>query len=306
MAIFHMPDVGEASFLGRAVNERFSLRLYKNDVLSGLDDDAIAGLSSSDFTAADFTGYASAIVETADWTTTGGQPTVAVNLEKTFTCTANITVQQVYGYWLVSSSSGELRGFRQFDAPVPIEFNGDQIKITPAFHLSNKGDLMPTGTISHFGGSTAPAGYLLCDGAAVSRTVYANLFAVIGTFFGSGDGSTTFNVPDSRQKFYLNKAATGTGSTLGGSGGAIDHNHSLEGSDGSDSFSHIQTLTAGYMIYNQKTVNSWNYDVKFDPDGASGGVKSAFTGSTTGAAALGGSTADENPPYLVVNSIIKT
>ena len=57
----------------------------------------------------------------------------------------------------------------------------------------------PIGTISPFGGSTIPSGYLLCDGQTVSRTTYAELFAVIGTAFGTGDGSTTFNVPDLRE-----------------------------------------------------------------------------------------------------------
>lgn len=53
----------------------------------------------------------------------------------------------------------------------------------------------PIGAIIPFGGDTAPTGYLLCDGSAVSRTTYADLFAVIGTKFGPGDGSTTFNLP---------------------------------------------------------------------------------------------------------------
>lgn len=55
-----------------------------------------------------------------------------------------------------------------------------------------------TGTIAAFGVTTAPSGYLKCNGAAVSRTTYADLYAVIGTTFGTGDGSTTFNVPDLR------------------------------------------------------------------------------------------------------------
>ena len=54
------------------------------------------------------------------------------------------------------------------------------------------------GVIFPFGGSTAPGGFLMCDGSAYSRTLYAALFAVIGTTFGAGDGSTTFNVPDMR------------------------------------------------------------------------------------------------------------
>lgn len=57
----------------------------------------------------------------------------------------------------------------------------------------------PIGSIIPFGSSTIPAGYLLCNGQAVSRTTYSALFAVIGTAFGVGDGSTTFNVPDMRE-----------------------------------------------------------------------------------------------------------
>lgn len=53
----------------------------------------------------------------------------------------------------------------------------------------------PVGAIQAFGGSTAPLGWLMCDGSAVSRTTYAALFAVIGTRYGSGDGSTSFNLP---------------------------------------------------------------------------------------------------------------
>jgi microcystin-dependent protein len=52
--------------------------------------------------------------------------------------------------------------------------------------------------IMAFGGASVPSGYLLCDGSAVSRTSYANLFAAIGTAWGEGDGSTTFNLPDLR------------------------------------------------------------------------------------------------------------
>ncbi|GAH87071.1 unnamed protein product, partial [marine sediment metagenome] len=54
----------------------------------------------------------------------------------------------------------------------------------------------PTGSVIMFGGAVAPTGYLLCNGAAVSRITYANLFAVTGTTFGVGNGTTTFNIPD--------------------------------------------------------------------------------------------------------------
>lgn len=52
------------------------------------------------------------------------------------------------------------------------------------------------GFVSAFAGSSAPSGWLVCDGSAVSRTDYADLFAAIGTTYGTGDGSTTFNLPD--------------------------------------------------------------------------------------------------------------
>lgn len=60
-----------------------------------------------------------------------------------------------------------------------------------------------TGMISMYGGSSAPTGFLLCDGSAVSRTTYSSLFSVISTTYGTGDGSTTFNVPDLRSAFPL-------------------------------------------------------------------------------------------------------
>lgn len=61
--------------------------------------------------------------------------------------------------------------------------------------------LTPTGAVQTFAMSSAPAGWLKANGAAVSRTAYANLFAAIGTTFGGGDGSTTFNLPDARGYF---------------------------------------------------------------------------------------------------------
>ena len=64
-------------------------------------------------------------------------------------------------------------------------------------------EIMPAGTIVAFGNTTAPTGWLACNDAAVSRTTYARLFAVIGTSFGVGDGSGNFNVPDLRDRVPL-------------------------------------------------------------------------------------------------------
>lgn len=104
------------------------------------------------------------------------------------------------------------------------EHNADGTHVTaPVTTASAIG--IPVGTIMPYAGSSTPSGFLLCNGAAVSRSTYKALFDVIGTTYGTGDGSTTFNVPDLRQRFPLGLAASGTGSTLGGNGGTIDHVH---------------------------------------------------------------------------------
>ena len=74
------------------------------------------------------------------------------------------------------------------------------------------------GAIKPWGKATAPAGYVLCDGAAISRTDYADLFAVISTTYGAGNGSTTFNVPDLQGK--MPQGYDGSTYALAGTGGA--------------------------------------------------------------------------------------
>lgn len=81
----------------------------------------------------------------------------------------------------------------------------------------------PPGVIQGFAGATAPDGWLLCNGAAVSRSTYADLFAQIGTTFGAGNGSTTFNVPDYRGRVIVGKSSDAEFSTIGQVGGEIKH-----------------------------------------------------------------------------------
>jgi len=80
---------------------------------------------------------------------------------------------------------------------------------------SGGSSFIPIGGILIYGGAGAPTGFVLCDGAAISRTTFSALFAVIGTQYGVGDGSTTFNVPDFRTnesfpRGALNDGARGT------------------------------------------------------------------------------------------------
>lgn len=89
----------------------------------------------------------------------------------------------------------------------------------------------PVGAIQMLGGGATPAGWLLCNGAAVSRTTYAALFAQIGTAHGAGDGTTTFNVPDMRGRYPRGVAASGTGDAVGetfGNDAIVDHTHPVD------------------------------------------------------------------------------
>lgn len=79
----------------------------------------------------------------------------------------------------------------------------------------------PVGEITMWGTTTAPTGWLVCDGTAVSRTTYSGLFAVIGTTFGVGNGSTTFNLPDFRGKVAIGRNASDTDfDAMGETGGS--------------------------------------------------------------------------------------
>ena len=73
-----------------------------------------------------------------------------------------------------------------------------------------KTSVLPTGSYIQFAGSQAPAGFLVCNGGAISRTTYSKLFAVIGTTYGSGDGSTTFNLPNLTDRFLQGSSTSGT------------------------------------------------------------------------------------------------
>ena len=88
---------------------------------------------------------------------------------------------------------------------------------------SQPGDVFPAGVMLHFAGAAAPTGWLICDGTAVSRATYPSLFSAVGTTYGAGDGSTTFNLPDTRGRVIASKHTSGTFQTLGATGGEETH-----------------------------------------------------------------------------------
>lgn len=87
-----------------------------------------------------------------------------------------------------------------------------QLPSAPYCEVAHNAAAVPAGCIMPFAGPVAniPAGWMLCDGTAISRTTYANLYNVIGVAWGTGDGSTTFNLPDLRGMFLRGVAGTDT------------------------------------------------------------------------------------------------
>lgn len=111
---------------------------------------------------------------------------------------------------------------------VPSELNNAQM-------LEALRAFAPAGQVAHFARASAPAGWLTADGSAVSRASYARLFTAIGTTFGAGDGSTTFNVPDLRGEFVRGLDAgrgIDAGRTLGSSQAGDNKAHDHGGSSG--------------------------------------------------------------------------
>lgn len=163
--------------------------------------------------------------------------------------------------------------------------------------------LMPTGVIVPYAATDAPAGWLACTGAAVSRDDYARLFAVIGTTYGEGDGSTTFNVPDMRRVFPIGLATTGTGATeIGEKGGAFNHTHTnpTTASDGAHTHTQGNTGSAGDHTHTNPTTSSAGAHTHSIPSHTHGGTTGG-TSLTTGSAgshshSTGGPSANSSVP----------
>ena len=139
-------------------------------------------------------------------------------------------------------------------------------------------EIIPAGTIVGYGAGSAPTGWLLCDDTAVSRTTYARLFAVIGTGYGGGDGSGSFNVPDLRDKVPLGKGANND--TLGTTTGSAAASSVLA----STSKTGVTTAAANTGTANTGTGNTGTGTTG---TGTSGNSTATTTAANTGTANTG-------------------
>lgn len=152
--------------------------------------------------------------------------------------------------------------------------------------------LVPTGSIIAYGGSSTPSAWLFCDGAAVSRTTYSTLYSKIGTTWGSGDGLTTFNVPDLQNMFLR-----GSGSSAVGVYEAdtyLNHTHPI--SDPGHAHVVYGVLEAAYQAGNIRSLSS--------SSGNNVNSASAATGITVNSSTTGGT--ETRPKNKRVLYIIKT
>ncbi len=168
-----------------------------------------------------------------------------------------------------------------------ILFSGSLYAASGDLIVNGNFNLLPAGTMVMYGGSTAPAAWLLCDGSAVSRITYAALFAAIGTTYGAGDGSTTFNLPDFRRRVAVGAGGTGTatlGNAVGNTGGEETHVLTI-----SEMPAHSHSDTKAYHNYG----------------GGSGTAGSPTEYSTTTGSTGNGAAHNNIQPSLVVNYIIR-
>ena len=169
---------------------------------------------------------------------------------------------------------------------------------------------IPTATIIPWSDSSVPSGYLECNGAAVSRSTYSALFAIVGTTYGAGDGSSTFNVPDLQDKVTVSKS---NNKALASTGGA--ENVAATGNiAGSTANATLSTPQLASHSHSQASSPSQQYRNGTNPSfrggtpspGSTGNAGSGQGHSHNLCANFTGDAVSVLQPYLTIIYIIKT
>jgi microcystin-dependent protein len=181
--------------------------------------------------------------------------------------------------------------------------------------FSYESNIVPSGALMPYAGTSAPTGFLLCDGSAVSRTTYATLFSAISTTYGSGDSSSTFNLPDLRGRVIAGQDDMGgasanrltnqtgglNGDDLGATGGSETHAlTTAQLASHTHSFSDTDSITAMTFLNDGLGVNRGGSGAS----SSSNSISVSISG-TTGSAGSG-SAHNNVQPTIILNYIIKT
>lgn len=153
------------------------------------------------------------------------------------------------------------------------EVSFSRLPSSPYAEVAHNAILFPPGMVSPFAGDSIPAGWLLCDGSAISRTEYADLYSAIGVCWGIGDGSTTFNLPDMRGMF-LRGVSGDSGNDEDADGRIVLHDNG--GNTGNQVGSYqgdaIRNITGTFNTAQRFSEPSWQYTTGvFSQDSVSGG-----------------------------------
>ena len=167
---------------------------------------------------------------------------------------------------------------------------------------------IPTGTIVPWTDSSLPSGFLECDGSNVSRTTYADLFGVIGTTYGSGDGSTTFGLPDLQDNVAVGKSGTKALATTGGAN-TVTSTGNVGGSTANATLSTAQLASHSHSYTGPSNTfgNGWRGNQVQVPTSFNSGNAGSGSGHAHNMSAnFTGDATSVLQPYLTIIYVIKT
>jgi len=167
---------------------------------------------------------------------------------------------------------------------------------------------IPTATIVPWSSASVPSGFLECNGAAVSRSTYSALFAIVGTTYGAGDGASTFNVPDLQDNVAVGKSGT---KNLGSTGGAntVQSTGNVGGSTANATLSTAQLASHSHSLPFRGPPGPSRFGIDQAPTFPEISTGSAGSGSGhqhNMSATFTGDSTSVVQPYLAVIYIIKT
>jgi microcystin-dependent protein len=270
---------GEDGLLYLLSKLTFSENIIDADYLNSI----IAAIRQSELIYAEDAGssdsYAIALPNAPSSYTNGMIINFKANTANTGSCTLNVN----------GLGAKAIKNIRDKDLDTGSILSGQMVSVmyngTNFIMVSTPSNVNPVGTINIFSGSSAPGGWLICDGSEISRTTYADLFSVIGTAYGVGNGSSTFNIPNLKGKIPVGYNSSETEfNTIGKTGGA--KTHILTATELPSNFVRDRiTQEAGNFsgIYDSLPAGNWKH------------------GNNTG----GGQAHNNIQPYITMNYIIK-